>query len=186
MSSTLILSLILAVSAPSFADPDAADADLHGTGAAGAHDEDGGAAPEDGSSTSDPGMPAADFLAQAPHTLSPSFRLVSVMGVDYANQPDITSKIPTLLADIARRGLSELGFSEHVAALKAEFCAAGSSSLDVALIVDFHASAAPRYDDLERALARLAVEACNEHGWVIPFTQLTLHQAPAVERGKPS
>jgi hypothetical protein len=30
---------------------------------------------------------------------------------------------------------------------------------------------------LERALARLLVDVCNENGWVIPFTQITLHQS---------
>ena len=80
MSSTLILSLILAVSAPSFADPGAADADLHGTGAAGAHDEDGGAAPEDGSSTSDPGMPAAESEAP-PEELSAAESIAESMWI---------------------------------------------------------------------------------------------------------
>lgn len=30
-----------------------------------------------------------------------------------------------------------------------------------------------------RLLQRLAVDSCNRHGWVIPFTQITLHQATA-------
>ena len=38
-------------------------------------------------------------------------------------------------------------------------------------------AAARDYDRLQRAISRVLVDTCNEQGWVIPFTQVTLHQA---------
>jgi small-conductance mechanosensitive channel len=58
-----------------------------------------------------------------------------------------------------------------------EFDHAGASSLDVAIFALFSGEAAPSYYKMRRLLNRLAVEACNRHGWTIPFTQLTVHQA---------
>ena len=63
--------------------------------------------------------------------------------------------------------------------LACELAAAGASSLDVEIILDLKGDAAPRYRELERALQRLGVEACNAHGWVIPFGQVTVHMAPS-------
>jgi hypothetical protein len=34
-----------------------------------------------------------------------------------------------------------------------------------------------------RQLAGFCVDVCNENGWVIPFTQLTLHVAPPESSG---
>jgi len=50
---------------------------------------------------------------------------------------------------------------------------------DVVVIADFDGALADLYGRLRRALQRWCVEACNEYGWEIPFTQLTLHQAEA-------
>jgi len=45
------------------------------------------------------------------------------------------------------------------------------------IIADFSGKVAQHYNLLARAIQRIAVDACNEYGWVIPFTQLTLHTA---------
>jgi hypothetical protein len=31
------------------------------------------------------------------------------------------------------------------------------------------------YLNIRRLLNKLSIDACNEHGWVIPFTQITMH-----------
>jgi hypothetical protein len=41
---------------------------------------------------------------------------------------------------------------------------------------DITGDAAEYYEDIERALARLCINACNEYGWEILFPQLVLHQ----------
>jgi hypothetical protein len=63
--------------------------------------------------------------------------------------------------------------------LDVKFLSAAASSLDYELSADMTGESAARYRDVVRALPRIAVDACNEYGWVIPFTQITLHQAPA-------
>ncbi len=37
-------------------------------------------------------------------------------------------------------------------------------------------SAAPKMEAIERELMRLCVEACNVHGWEIPFPQIVMHK----------
>lgn len=38
-------------------------------------------------------------------------------------------------------------------------------------------AAARNHNKLERLLQRASVDACNDYGWVIPFTQIMLHKA---------
>jgi hypothetical protein len=38
---------------------------------------------------------------------------------------------------------------------------------------------ASKLRNLERAIPRICVDVCNEQGWVIPFPQITVHQAEA-------
>ena len=57
---------------------------------------------------------------------------------------------------------------------------AGSSSLDFQIIVDVSGKLDSRYQILARFIPRVCVDVCNEHGWVIPFTQITVHQADPV------
>ena len=54
---------------------------------------------------------------------------------------------------------------------------AGASSLDFEILADFSGKAAQYHNVLARAIQRIAVDACNKYGWVIPFTQLTRHTA---------
>jgi len=54
---------------------------------------------------------------------------------------------------------------------------AGASSLDFEILADFSGKVAQYHNVLARAIQRIAVDACNKYGWVIPFTQLTLHTA---------
>jgi hypothetical protein len=63
--------------------------------------------------------------------------------------------------------------------LRIEFEKANTSSLDIVVIADFDGALAEIYGRLRRTMQRWCVEACTEHGWEIPFTQLTLHQAEA-------
>jgi hypothetical protein len=35
------------------------------------------------------------------------------------------------------------------------------------------------YQRLQRLVQKTCVETCNDNGWVIPFTQVTLHMAPS-------
>ena len=74
-----------------------------------------------------------------------------------------------------RKALHKADYSEGLINLKVEFKEAGASSLDLAILADFSGDVAKDYMTLSRFLQRLAVDACNTHHWVIPFTQITVH-----------
>lgn len=123
-------------------------------------------------------MPTVKFLEAAPVNLTSGFRIRSIIGIDYRHQAEATTRIPeTLWAHLTRELNALVGGREGLHNLKVEFASAGDSSLNLAIIADFDGSQAARYEMLSRALQRFAVDCCQANGWVIPFTQITLHQA---------
>ncbi|ACN13450.1 hypothetical protein (transmembrane family protein) [Desulforapulum autotrophicum HRM2] len=121
--------------------------------------------------------PTQDFLAQAPLNLSHNFRLKVVFGIDYKHQGDCTHKIPEQLGKNVTEKLAANGFGEDLILLRVDFKTAAASSLDFEIIADFNGRSAPLYGRLTREIQRFSVDACNQFGWEIPFTQVTLHQA---------
>ena len=122
--------------------------------------------------------PTSDFLSKAPKNRSPVYRISSIFGIEYEHQADCTTTIPKALwAFITKELCALIGDREKLLNLKVEFASAGASSLDLAIIADFDGSLAAKYQVYERAIQRFAVECCNENGWGIPFTQITLHNA---------
>jgi small-conductance mechanosensitive channel len=118
-----------------------------------------------------------DFLAQAPLNISHNFRLKVVFGIDYKHQADCTRKIPEQLGKTVTEKLGENGFGDDLIDLRVDFKTAAASSLDFEIIAHFNGRSAPAYGRLIREIQRFCVDACNEFGWEIPFTQVTLHQA---------
>lgn len=45
------------------------------------------------------------------------------------------------------------------------------------VFADFSAEVAPKYSQLHRTIQRVCVNFCNKQDWIIPFTQITVHQA---------
>lgn len=117
------------------------------------------------------------YLALSPKNMSTHFRIQQVFGIDYAHLPICTAEVPRIMYEKIREGLLDIVANEELLNLIVEFKTAGPSSLDYHILADFKGTIASRYDMLERALARLLVDVCNENGWVIPFTQITLHQS---------
>lgn len=120
-----------------------------------------------------------DFLGQNPENLSHGFRLSCVFGVDYQHQPESTTKVPEVMKDAIHSTLVELVGREALNSIKVELMAAGASSLDYQILADFDGSVASKYQALQRAIQGCCVDTCNANGWIIPFTQITLHQADA-------
>lgn len=119
------------------------------------------------------------FLELNPENLSgASFRISSTFGVDYKHQEKSVDEIPEKLQEMIKQGIcAALENEKDLKRLKVEFSSAAASSLDYTILADFSGTVAPKYNELRRLIQRLAVEACNEHGWEIPFTQVTVHQA---------
>ena len=119
----------------------------------------------------------ADFLEQFPEKLSHGFRVSCNFGLDYKHQADAPVTIPATLQQALNSALVRDFGREAVRSIKVEFAAAAASSLDFRIIADFDGTLAARYQALHRRIQKLCLEACNEHGWIVPFTQITVHQA---------
>ena len=117
------------------------------------------------------------FLSTNPKVLSRGFRIESVFGVDYQHQGEVSEKIPELLEAAITMGMDAREYSKDTATIRVEFAEAGASSLNLAVLADFKGEHASDYKRLSRLIQRLSVDCCNEHGWTIPFEQLTLHVA---------
>ena len=119
-----------------------------------------------------------DFLSMAPVNLANSFRVKGTFGIDYAHQKISTTEVAQLFQLKLKAGLAELlEDREQLNSVNVEFSSAGASSLDYAVMADFKGDAASRYEKLKRGVQRICVDVCNEQGWGIPFTQITIHQA---------
>ena len=125
----------------------------------------------------------ADFLAATPEVLSSNFRVRSVFGIDYEHQKIATTEVPDFLRAAVERELLEFVKKKQIQRIKVEFREAGASSLDYAIIADMKGEVADKYEVIKRSLQKAAVDAANENGWVIPFTQITLHQASPTGEG---
>ncbi|GAA5483283.1 hypothetical protein [Haloferula sargassicola] len=122
-----------------------------------------------------------DYLSLAPEDLSKGYRISVTFGIDYAHQPICTTEVPDVFLKGVHRALVGAVERENVKSVKVEFMAAGASSLDYVILADFTGEVARSRNVLERLIQKTCVEVCNEQGWIIPFTQITLHQAPAEE-----
>lgn len=121
--------------------------------------------------------PTALFLEQTPENLSRGFRLSLKFGIDYQHQAICTTEVPAVFQRALEARLIETVGKDALHSLKVEFAGAASSSLDFAILADFTGEVAARCNVLERLIQKTCVEVCNGQGWVIPFTQITVHQA---------
>ena len=124
----------------------------------------------------------AGFLEANPTNLSKGFRVRTTFGVDYGHQSIVLSEVVPGLEAAVRAGLEATQFAPYLTGLRACFEEAGASSLDVRIVADFSGEAANAYRVLPRIMQHCCVDACNREGWVIPFTQLTLHAAEGLEQ----
>lgn len=119
----------------------------------------------------------AEFLSLSPVNLSRNFRLKETIGISYNLQKESVTTIPEQLRAFIEQRTEESEYAGKLLNLRVEFERANTSSLDIVVIADFDGSVADLYNRLRRTLQSWCVAACNEYGWEIPFTQITLHQA---------
>lgn len=123
--------------------------------------------------------PTADFLELSPENLSHGFRLSVTFGIDYRHQAECTASIPAIFNEAITASLLHAYGRDAVRSIQTEFTSASASSLDYTVLADFDGSVSHRHAALQRKIQSICVEVCNENGWVIPFTQITVHQAKA-------
>lgn len=122
-------------------------------------------------------IPTADFLALHPENISKNFRITVTFGIDYSHQDIAVGEARQILEATIQRALLDKVNKEQLFSLKVFFSSASASSLDYRIVADFSGDLAPRMNALRDYIQATCVEACNHHGWIIPFTQITIHQA---------
>lgn len=121
--------------------------------------------------------PTADFLKLAPENLSHGFRLSVRFGIDYRHQAESTTSVPEIFREALTDELLRENGREGVRSVQVEFTCASASSLDYTILADFDGTLAHRYKALERKIQTVCVDVCHANGWIIPFPQITVHQA---------
>jgi len=120
-----------------------------------------------------------NYLQNNPRNLSKQgFLLLVTLGLDYKLQATITNKVRTQLEQYIEEGIKKEELHHLLKSFSVRFNDAGASSLNLVVMAAFSGSAAEKYYGIQRMLHALAVEACNQYGWEIPFNQLTVHMPP--------
>ncbi len=125
-----------------------------------------------------------EFLAQNVRNLSrDGYGIAATFGIDYQHQAICLDTVPARFRESIVARFSEAGLGQDLQDILVEFSEAGASSLiyRIYLVLDGHA--APAYYKARRLIQQACLDTCNREGWVIPFTQVTVHsaQAPALE-----
>ncbi|MCP4936620.1 MAG: hypothetical protein GY927_21070 [bacterium] len=119
----------------------------------------------------------AGFLGLAPKNLSTGFRIKIEFGLDYKHQKIATSEIPNKLRDHVHAGLVKLLSTDGIKKLDVDLYKAGDSALIYEVEAELPGHVASFFEDIERDIMSLLVEAVNIHGWTIPFPQMVVrHQ----------
>ena len=117
------------------------------------------------------------FLAEAPRNLSFGYRIQTEFGLDYRHQAIATDEIPDRLGHHVEDGLGNLLGQGAVESVDVDLISLGDSAIVFEVEATIRGAFADRYEDVEREIARLVVDACNKFNWSIPFPQMVLHRA---------
>ena len=124
----------------------------------------------------------ADFIAQNIRNLSKDgFGVAATFGIDYLHQEICLEKVPDVLRDAIVARFDKAGLKDAIKEITVEFKQAGASSLDYQVYIILNGTAAKAYFKAQRLVQQGCVDACNREGWIIPFTQITVHNADYAE-----
>jgi len=120
----------------------------------------------------------SDFLQRNIRNLTrEGFGIACSFGIDYQHQAICLDTVPQRFREGVITRFEQAGLGKDIRDILVEFDSAGSSSLDyrIYLVMDGHAASA--YYKVQRLVQQACVAVCNREGWVIPFTQITVHSA---------
>lgn len=117
----------------------------------------------------------ADYLAANPENLSRGYRVEIEFGIGYRHQKEAATTVIDQMREGIMAHFAEIIDPSELVTVDVEFLRAGASSLDYEVEIDVAGSAAHRFEELERELARCMVLLANKHGWEIPFQQVVIH-----------
>lgn len=130
-------------------------------------------------------IPTRDFLGQIVRNLSrDKFGIASTFGIDYQHQAICLDKVPARFREAIISRFECAGLKEDIEDLLVEFKEAAASSLDYQIYIILNGRAANAYFRAQRMIQQACVETCNREGWVIPFTQITVHSGDGIETPK--
>jgi hypothetical protein len=119
-----------------------------------------------------------EFLHQNARNLSmEGFGVAVTFGIDYQHQPIALQEVPQRLRDGITEAFAAAGYGDDLQDLLVEFKAASASSLDYLIFATMNGNRAASYFAIGRLIQQSCVDICNREGWVIPFSQVTIHQA---------
>jgi small-conductance mechanosensitive channel len=123
---------------------------------------------------------SADFIQLNVRNLSrEGFGVVVTFGIDYQHQSISLDQVPRRLREGLQTAFSRSDYGDDLKNLVVEFKSAAASSLDYLIYATMQGSSAASYYAISRFIQQTCVDICNQEGWVIPFTQVTIHQAEA-------
>ena len=120
-----------------------------------------------------------DFIDKRPRNLSSGFTVFEVFGFDYQHQNISVNTLLDQYKTYVETALKQHRVGEYCTYFNVEFDKAAASSLDFKVIASFSGEAAEDFFRISRIIQTASVNAANHYGWVIPFQQITLHQADA-------
>jgi len=123
---------------------------------------------------------AADFLQLNVRNLSrEGFGVIVVFGIDYQHQEISLDRVPKRLKKGLASAFKDAGYEDDLKDLVVEFKEAGTNSLDYLIYATMEGRVAASYFAIMRLIQQTCVDICNDEGWIIPFAQLTIHEANA-------
>lgn len=117
-----------------------------------------------------------DILSQNIRNLTrEGFGIACTFGIDYEHQGICLEEVPDKFKQAVQARFEKEGMKDDVKELMVEFGEAGASSLDYRIYLILKGSAAKAYYKAQRMVQQACVDTCNREGWIIPFTQITVH-----------
>jgi small-conductance mechanosensitive channel/predicted nucleic acid-binding Zn-ribbon protein len=121
---------------------------------------------------------SADFLQLNVRNLSrEGFGVMIIFGIDYQHQEISLERVPTRFEEGLVTAFEQADFGKDLQDLQVSFNEASASSLDYLIYATMDGRSAGSYFAIRRLIQQTCVDICNREGWVIPFAQLTVHQA---------
>jgi hypothetical protein len=125
-----------------------------------------------------------DFISQNNRNISRhGFGIVSTFGIDYQHQAICLDIVPARFREAIISRFKAAGMGDDLLDVMVEFSTAGASSLDYRIYLTLQSHASKAYFKSQRLVQQACVDTCNQEGWIIPFTQITVHTSPTEEAG---
>ncbi len=119
----------------------------------------------------------SEFYSLGLKNLSRGFAIEFEFGLDYSLQQKMFDEVlPTFKSKVKEVLLEKHSdLADNLHEFNIDFLRAGASSLDLRLFVKLDGNLAHMKKVLERSIQAEFVKVCNEHDYIIPFNQLTVH-----------